>query len=173
LERERYEFFETRVTGRREVWAALKTVCESVRDGDLATAQGILDAAGFTLPTGYLEEGGYDEAGNLYRIPKVILSDPTNLGEGEGDDRTVVGTAEVKDKEIEVEGSAEETKAVNDEKGKAAVDKDALKIKCRLSDRGGPDVVVLIGKTQTVGALMQRVRDEGEVSSKDIISDIH
>ena len=79
LRRERYEFFETRVTGRREIWDGLRQVAECVRDNDLVTAQGILDALGVTLPTGRLEEGGYDEAGNLYRLPAAVLSDPTNV----------------------------------------------------------------------------------------------
>jgi hypothetical protein len=38
-----------------------------------------------------------------------------------------------------------------------------VKVRCRLSDRGGPDVVVLLGKSQRVGTLAQRIRDEAEV----------
>ena len=138
---------------------------ESVRDRDITTAQGILDAAGVTLPTGRLEEGSYDEAGNLYRIPETILSDPTNVREGDdGDDATVVGVPESKEaKMIDKPISKTSNEPSSDEKGKAVVDKDAMKIKCRLSDRGGPDVIVLLGKSQTVGALAQRAKDEGQV----------
>jgi hypothetical protein len=39
-----------------------------------------------------------------------------------------------------------------------------MKIKCRLSDRGGSDLIVLLTKTQTVAALIRRIRDDGEVS---------
>jgi hypothetical protein len=135
------------------------------------TAQGILDAVGVTLPTGRMEEGGYDEAGNLYRIPEAVLSDPTNLEDGDGEE-TIVGTAEAKEGELKVvttRGSDDDFQDAKEslskeEKGKAAVDKDALKVKCRLSDRGGPDVVVLHGRSQHVAALIQRVREEGEVS---------
>jgi len=35
--------------------------------------------------------------------------------------------------------------------------------RCRLSDRGGPDVVVLLGKSERVGTLAWRIRDEAEV----------
>lgn len=150
-----------------------------MRENDLPTAQGILDAAGVTLPTGRLEEGGYDEAGNLYRLPAAVLSDPTNI------QPDVVGNDE--DEEVETEtlqatDTKEGAKVIEDEdaeldkdvvalasptredKGKAPLERDAVKIKCRLSDRGGPDVVVALGKSSHVGALVRRIRDESEVS---------
>ncbi|RMD40832.1 hypothetical protein DV735_g4316, partial [Chaetothyriales sp. CBS 134920] len=139
LARERTEFFETRITGRREVWEALRQVAECVREGDLATAQGILDAAAITLPTGKLENGAYDEAGNLYRLTQPILRDPTN---------TVVGVA---------------SSAVKDDK---EVEVDAVAVRCRLSDRGGPDVVVLLGRKDPVGLLARRAKQEGAVPAE-------
>ena len=138
-----------------------------MRDADIATAQGILDAVGVTLPTGRMEDGGYDENGNLYRIPETIMSDPTNLVDEDGDDQTVVGTAESKEvtKLVDEEHESKEImpEPTQQDKGKAVVDKDAMKVKCRLSDRGGPDVVVLLGRAQTVGVLCRRIRDEGDV----------
>jgi hypothetical protein len=79
LDRERAEFFETRVTGRPEIWAAVSTVISLIRSGDLVTAQSIIDAAGITVPTGDLCEGCYDEQGVLYRIPQCVASDPENM----------------------------------------------------------------------------------------------
>lgn len=38
--------------GRREIWDALKAVCEAVEEGDLGLAQAILDGANISLPTG-------------------------------------------------------------------------------------------------------------------------
>ena len=147
----------------------MKQAAECVREADIATAQGILDAVGVTLPTGRMEDGGYDENGNLYRIPETIMSDPTNLVDEDGDDQTVVGTAESKEvtKVVDDENEPKEiaTEPTQQDKGKAAVDKDAMKVKCRLSDRGGPDVVILLGRSQTVGVLCRRVRDEGDVSA--------
>ncbi len=138
-----------------------------MRDADIATAQSILDAVGVTLPTGRMEDGGYDENGNLYRIPETIMSDPTNLADEDGDDQTVVEMTESKGvkKIVDDESETKETiaESTHEDKGKAAVDKDAMKIKCRLSDRGGPDVVILLGRTQTVGVLCRRIRDEGDV----------
>jgi hypothetical protein len=170
------------VTGRHEIWDALRQVAECIRENDLVTAQGILDAVGITLPTGRLEEGGYDENGNLYRIPAAVLSDPTNIqpddeeGEADGaETETMIGaaTADMKEATLaegkdghdsDVDDDVISATPTRDEKGKAPVEKDAIKIKCRLSDRGGPDVVVALGKSQNVGVLIRLIKDEAEVS---------
>ena len=52
LARMRDEFYDTRVTGRREVWGVLRLAVETMENGDLATAQEIINAAGITIPTG-------------------------------------------------------------------------------------------------------------------------
>ena len=183
LERERADFFETRVTGRPEVWAALKNVSELLRQGELATAQGILEAAGVTLPTGSLIEGSYDEAGNLYRLPAAVLLEPTNVllddtqpgheRQANGLDTETItsvgylkgaptGTQDV-DNDTKEEEDAEVAERRREEKGKGS-ERDAVRVTCRLSDRGGPDVVVLLGKTQNVSVLARRVREEADVS---------
>lgn len=163
------------MTGRHEVWEGLKQTIECLREGDLADAQGILDALAVTLPTGRLEEGAYDEHGNLYKMPEVVISDPTDVVEdiADMDSQTVTGTGDIDVLAAKLEAAegsnsdlskdpsnAEKTKEA---KGKAAVDKDAVKVRCRLSDRGGPDVVVLLGKSERVGTLAWRIRDEAEV----------
>lgn len=48
----REEYYDTRVTGRKEVWDILKLAAEAMDNGDLATAQEILNASGITIPTG-------------------------------------------------------------------------------------------------------------------------
>ena len=180
LERERSEFFETRVTGRQDIWGALKNVSELLRHGELETAQGILEAVGVTIPTGKLTEGCYDEQGNLYRLPEVIILDPTNVIPEQArphrtsniDGETMVGISEAKTAAIgsgraEDPAKEEDSEAVErrrDEKGKGS-ERDAIKVRCRLSDRGGPDVVVLIGRSQTVGTLARRVQSEADVSA--------
>lgn len=182
MERERVEFFETRVTGRPEIWGALKNVSELLREGELATAQGILEAAGVTIPTGNLVEGCYDEAGNLYRLPETIILDPLNVIADETtrrrdrnsnmDGDTMVGLSEAKNAALDsrqaqdVEKEKEDSEATErrrEEKGKAS-ERDAVKVRCRLSDRGGPDVVVLLGRNQTVGTLARRITSETDVS---------
>jgi hypothetical protein len=84
----------------------------------------------------------------------------------------MVGLNEVKsaaldsgqDEDVEKEEEdSEATERRREEKGKT-IERDAVKVKCRLSDRGGPDVVVLLGRSQTVGALARRIRSETDVS---------
>lgn len=157
----------------------------------MVTAQGILDAAGITLPTGHLPDGCYDEIGNLYRLPEVVVSDPLNIrrdgGEaeeaarGDGshssnniDGETMIGVSESKmavmpeEKVLDgedgdvVEEDQEMLQRRQEEKGKAS-ERNAIKVRCRLSDRGGPDVVIALGKTQHVATLVRRVQTEGNV----------
>lgn len=170
------------MTGRPEIWSALKNVSELLREGELATAQGILEAAGVTTPTGNLIEGCYDEAGNLYRLPESIILDPTNVipngmatqpeRNSNIDGETMVGLSEAKSAALDSgqvedtekdEEDSEATERRREEKGKAS-ERDAVKVKCRLSDRGGPDVVILLGRSQTVGALARRIKSETEVN---------
>lgn len=51
------------------------------RQGELDTAQGILNAAEITLPTGDLVDGAYDSLGNLYQLPPYVVSAPENMVE--------------------------------------------------------------------------------------------
>jgi hypothetical protein len=158
-----------------------------VREGDLQTAQGILDAVGVTLPTGRLDEGGYDAGGIMYRVPREVLSDPSNIEQDREDDREggledadadalgETDTLEAAESRHEAKVSLDEEEAEREgvvvegrekiDKGKAPLEKDAVKVKCRLSDRGGPDVLVAVGKGASVGVLVRRVRFEGEVST--------
>lgn len=181
LARERADFFDTRVTGRQEVWAALRTATELIRSGEIETAQGILDASGITLPTGTLLDGCYDNLGSLYKVPQAIISDPVDLAEDSKyvherstsniDGDTIMGESEAKtaaldgddEKNIPSEEDSEAVAKRREEKGKS-VERDAVKVRCRLSDRGGPDVVISLGKSQNVGTLVRRVAIEANVS---------
>lgn len=160
LERERTEFFDTRVAGREEIWAALKRIVGLLAEGDIATAQSILDASAITLPTGDLINGAYDEAGNLYSMPENIISDPNNVIPTSQDDLA-------KDEDNGDAIDEEELERRREEKGKAVLKSEELiQVKARLSDRGGPDIVISIGKEQNVRVLMRRIQDEAHVKSK-------
>lgn len=178
LEQERKEFFETRVTGRPEVWTALAASISLLRTGDLATAQSIVDAAGITVPTGDLCEGCYDERGVLYRLPQCIVSDPENLvpddthGDDDDDDLEEEDVAimdgklaaedEASGDELIAAGGGNEAERRREEKGKAS-ERDLIKVKARVSDGRGSDVVVSVGKTQSVGYIARKVHQEAEV----------
>ncbi|KKZ68585.1 hypothetical protein EMCG_01034 [[Emmonsia] crescens] len=181
LIRERQLFFDTRVTGRAEVWAALSTATSLLRAGDVATAQGILDAAGITVPTGDMCDGCYDESGVLYRIPEHIAMDPINVvaeSADVNDSNTICATtAELREEDVgnnklAVDVDSDDDDTVDDierrreEKGKAS-ERDLIKISARLSDRGGPDLTITTGKNQTVGALARRIQAEAGIAGKD------
>lgn len=166
LDRERKEFFETRVTGRPEVWAALGAAVGLMYADDMATAQSIIDAAGVTVPTGDLCEGCYDEQGVLYRLPQCIVSDPENMAEEDSAD-SFSGHDELDgmdDKLATDEASGDELIERKDEKGKAR-ERDLIKVTVRLSDRMGPDLVVSVGKSQNVGLVARKVQQEAGVCS--------
>lgn len=184
LDRERREFFETRVTGRQEVWAALSTAITLMRAGDLSTAQSIVDAAGVTVPTGDFCEGCYDEQGALYRLPQCIVSDPENMVQdasstgdqsrddiGQDDDIEALSDGKLAtDDASGDELISEDLERRRDEKGKTS-ERDLISVQVRLSDRGGPDLVLLIGKSQSVGFLARKIHQEGEVCTKRIVLD--
>ncbi|KAN0067622.1 hypothetical protein V8E54_014187 [Elaphomyces granulatus] len=175
LSQERKEFFETRVTGRSEVWAALSAATSLLQEGDLTTAQSILDAAGVTVPTGNLSEGCYDQNGVLYRLPHCIVSDPENVvddsaGE-QGDGVTDLDGDAISDRKLAMSEESEDELIPEDlerrreEKGKMS-ERDLIKVKARLSDRGGPDIPISIGKLQSVGLLANKVQTEAGISGK-------
>ena len=176
LSRERYEFFETRVTGNPAVWAALKTSTDLMRDGDVATAQEILTAAGITMPSGDLINGAWDRQGNLYRIPPEIIRNPENMAQDSDDSDQRTFTIEPKDSSPSLEkdfGSGEFEKAVSrEDKGKgpemspsSEVNQKNIKVRCRLSDRGGPDFVVSLAPADTVSVLVKQLAAKGDISS--------
>jgi hypothetical protein len=164
LEQERKEFFETRVTGRSEIWAALSSAISLMQAGELATAQGIIDAAGVTVPTGDLCQGCYDEQGVLYRLPQCIVGNPENMVQSSlaEDDFDTDDDKLSLDEESGDELIADDTERRRDEKGKIS-ERDLIRVKARLSDRGGPDMIVTVGKTQNVSFIARKLQQEAEV----------
>lgn len=188
LDRERAAFFDTRVTGRPEIWGALRTALEVLwaggegLDGDgtggLATAQSILDAAEITLPTGDVAHGAYDSFGNYYAFHEWVVSDPTNLveeedeeheeedGEGgagvDGEDAKTVPAFEVGEAEEEGE---DDVLRRREEKGKAVVNvKDLVTVYARLSENGR-DIKVSVSKSESVRSVARKVHEESGVCS--------
>jgi hypothetical protein len=156
------------------VWAALRTAMSLLREGDIDTAQGIIDAAGVTVPTGDLCEGCYDENGALYRLPQCIVSDPENMvadsttGGDQGATAADYDGDGLCDRKLTMAEDSEEELIPEDaerrreEKGKMS-ERDVIKVRCRLSDRGGPDMTVTLGKTQSVGVLARKIQSEAGV----------
>jgi len=161
LDKEREEFFDTRVTGRPEIWRTLRMVVE-LMDTELDTAQGVLDAALVTVPTGDLVDGAYDEMGNFYQMPEQCVADPDNIVVG-GQETSGDGKGEDEDDE----DTEEEAERRREEKGKAVLHAvDLITVKARLSDRGGPDVKICLSKEQSVRVLARKVEDEAGLHGK-------
>lgn len=130
-----------------------------VGEGEIQTAQGVLDAAGVTVPTGDLVNGVYDEAGNFYQMPEQVVGDPENLVR-EIEDPVQVEVAKEEDGDI----NEEELERRREEKGKGVLKSgDLIKVRARLSDRGGQDVIIMLSKDQSVRALIRRVQEEAGV----------
>ncbi|KAJ5753170.1 hypothetical protein N7520_010087 [Penicillium odoratum] len=169
LDRERREFFETRVTGREEIWAALSSAITLMQSGDPVTAQGIIDAAGVTVPTGDLCEGCYDEQGMLYRLPQCIVSDPENIaGAASGSDGSV---PEESDGKLATDGASGDELIAEldlerrrDEKGKTS-ERDLIRVLARLSERDGQDLMMRVGKSQRVGFLARKIHQEAGLAN--------
>lgn len=102
--------------------------------------------------------GAYDEVGNFYQMPEHIINDPTNVILPSQDDVPNGGNTgeETEDEEAEIR---------REEKGKTVLkSEDIMKVKARLSDRGGPDIVVPLGKEQSTRVLIRRIQEEANVS---------
>ncbi|KAI1846922.1 hypothetical protein JX266_007143 [Neoarthrinium moseri] len=172
LDKERTEFFDTRVTGRAEVWqtvhAALEVMWQSdaepgaTTEGDpegdtaLATAQSILRAAEITLPTGDLAKGVYDSLGHYYPLPEWIVTDPVNISETDEQDRA----EDQKGGHVDDDGGAgEESDEVlrkREEKGKAVESQNTVKIRARLSETAR-DIIVKIDPDDSVRSVAQKI----------------
>ncbi|OCK92961.1 uncharacterized protein K441DRAFT_151689 [Cenococcum geophilum 1.58] len=166
LARERADFFDTRVTGRAEVWGVVRLVVELVRAGEVAEAQGVLDAAGCTCPTGEVWRGVFDERGEWYKVPEWVVVEPGGLVEEGESEEGSEGGSESGSEEEEVKGRREgkgKGRAVEGADGGGADKGPVVKIRARLSDRG-TDVVVKVGKGERVGVLVRRVREVAGVS---------
>ncbi|KAI4594659.1 hypothetical protein KJ359_007751 [Pestalotiopsis sp. 9143b] len=178
LDKEREDFFDTRVTGRPEVWqtvhAALRELWEAdlARNADtaggaanapaddpvLSVAQGILRAVEITLPTGDLANGVYDSLGQYYALPEWIVRDPVNITVVEDKaepDAEHKGALAIGDESSEEVGE-EEAFRRREEKGKAVVDpKTTTKIRIRISETAR-DIIVRVGPDERVRSIAQR-----------------
>ena len=146
------------MTGHRDVWETLKVVVELLADGDVQLAQSVVDAAEIVVPTGDLKNGAYDNRGNLYQMPEHIICDPVNVIHDQP------GLQGKEDSSGEGSEDEEEAERRREEKGKGVViEEDLVKVKARLSDRGGPDVVIQMLRGQTVRWLIRKIQENSNV----------
>ena len=189
LDRERTDYFDTRVTGRPEIWQTLHAalgvlwaadirtrqgVPSSASTGDedpavaLATAQGILTAADITLPSGDLAQGAYDQFGNYYALPEWVVADPANLGQearpalGDAKGDLAAGETSADDGDA---ADGDEAERRREEKGKAVVKpREQIAVRARLSENSH-DVTISLSRDETVRSLIRRISEEARVGS--------
>ncbi|OAQ81387.1 ubiquitin supergroup [Purpureocillium lilacinum] len=179
LDKERTEFFDTRVTGRPEIWqtihAALQVLWDPATEDSnddglngLGTAQSILSAAEISLPTGDLANGVYDSLGNYYQLPQWVVADPTNLADesdpdGKGGDLST-GAGETIAADFD-DMPADDAERRREEKGKRVLDaREQIKVRARLSD-SGRDIEVSVGKTDPVRSVIRTIASESATPS--------
>jgi hypothetical protein len=160
----RAEFFDTRVSGRAEMWAAVKLVCELVGRGERGDAQAVLDAAGGTCPSGTLwgRRGGcYDERGERYVVPAWCVGWPDGVPveDEEEEDEGGDGDAEMEERG----GTWKEGKGKERAVDEAAIKGREIKVRARLSHTAR-DILVRSGDEDNVRMLVRRLRSSGEVS---------
>ncbi|CCU75093.1 ubiquitin domain-containing protein [Blumeria hordei DH14] len=169
LERERAEFFDTRTSGRPEVWQTMKAVLEilwasedpkDATDVGLETAQQILDAAEIILPHSNISPGIYDSFGAYYPIPKHITSSPKDV--------IIINSSEQErkckeDAHQSFEGTEDNRTR---EKGKCIIKPtELIKLRVKLSDRDAPPIQLFIDKEDTVRVVAQKILIESGMAS--------
>ncbi|KAF2431087.1 hypothetical protein EJ08DRAFT_588012, partial [Tothia fuscella] len=159
LLRERDAFFETRVTGRSEVWAAVRLVCDLIEQGELGEAQAVLEAAGCTCPSGDLwgRKGGvYDELGEKYVVPTWVVGEPPGMTDEDAEVVKETGSGDT------------DTGKRKDEKGKGRLLMDEMegegdmKVKVRLSHTA-QDIIIRTRDGEEVSVLLRRIVEKAEL----------
>ncbi|CZT24556.1 uncharacterized protein RCC_10281 [Ramularia collo-cygni] len=164
LEKQRRDFFDTRVNGSVEIWGGMRQASELLCQGDLAGAQAILDALNMNCPSGKFARGRgrdrnnggvFDERGALYDIPNWVVSDPLDIVE---DAEDKIGIADDSDDALNED---EDAARKREEKGKGRVIDlgEEMKVKVRLSDGTG-DQEITFGAKQKAGVIVKKVLEQ-------------
>lgn len=170
IERERAAFFDTRVTGREEVWNALRLVCEMLRQGNVADAQTVMDTTNLSSPQGrvardrgqHQHRGGiYDERGALYDIPAWVVTDPQDVVEDDEEKDAEAGASDDDEDEAESPTNIAARERRRDEKGKGRAEDlgELMHVRVRLSDRT-TDVTVPFRRKEKVAAIIRGIQQQ-------------
>lgn len=146
LEKERNDWWDTRTTGSPQIWAALRSMVQSLQGGNIREAQVLLDAIECTCPNGMLWRGIFDNRGEWYKVPEWIVIEPEGVVEDEDlkDEAGSVGDDE--DKEVDVDDLGDE-----------------VQVRCRLSTTG-KDYMVNVRKGDRVATLVTNLKAKTGVS---------
>jgi len=160
----REEYYDTRVSGRVEIWDILRLAVETMENGDLPSAQEIINASGITIPTGNLIHGAYDELGTRYELPEYCVSIPRNMIISQPETEKCANG--ISDSGGEAENLTEIQKRRNS-KGKQVIYENmkTYRVVARLSDRGGPkaDISVTFGEGQPLTHIIREIMEKGKL----------
>lgn len=188
LERERAAFFDTQVTGDRNVWNALRSACEIIRaggDSSLETAAAIIQASGARCPSGRLwvegkdiadqearrsgviprrattplRGGAWDERGNHYFVPAWALTDPLGVVDDRDDFPSLPGDGHTLERHCDAKGKARAAAEEPD-----VPEGQCIRVPVRLAT-GGRDVLCRIRRDDCVEVLVRRIRQTCQVCS--------
>ncbi|KAK8045553.1 hypothetical protein PG993_005577 [Apiospora rasikravindrae] len=176
LVRERADFFDTRVTGRPEVWQTIRAALDVLWEADTAARTRSKAAA---ATNGNEEDGGESRstvdddtalatAQSILKAAEVTL--PTgNLANGVYD---ALGTYYAVPEWIVCDPVNETAEDIDDEeealrrreeKGKAVADvRDLIKIRARLSENSR-DIVLAIGTNESVRSVIRKIKEEANL----------
>ncbi|KAF1996824.1 hypothetical protein P154DRAFT_525259 [Amniculicola lignicola CBS 123094] len=152
LDKERKDWWDTRITGNTEIWIATRAIVEHVQKGEMEDAQALLDALACTCPTGEVWRGVFDEHGVWYKVPEWIVIEPEGLVDD--DEEESIGG-----KEIEAGGGSARTE---DERMGPVV-----KVRCRLSSTA-KDYVIEMRPKDKLEVLIHRLREATGIRDKKL-----
>lgn len=143
LEKERGDWWDTRVTGDTQVWRGLQAATEALQQGDVATAQTLLDAQECTCPTGQLWSRIYDDRGNEYKVPEWLVIEPAGIVEEE--------------ESPAIEDKTEETIAMDG----SEPDRE-FAIRVRVSEKS-VDLKLTVRRRETIVSIREKIKTQAQV----------
>lgn len=175
LERQRREFFETRVSGHAEIWATLERVCGLLQQNNIAEAQVLLNAGNIACPDGRFARGRgrtrdgrhkggvYDEQGFLYDIPDWAVTDPADIIEDSHEKEIDAGSDGTHDDEVGYEDGKGPTSPGKEDKGKGRADDvdlgEKVQVRARPSN-SDKDVVVSAHSRQPARVVVEQIKEK-------------
>jgi hypothetical protein len=149
LDKERKDWWDTRVTGSQEVWSTLRVVVDYLQRGEIETAQGLLDAQECTCPDGQLWKGVYDDTGVIYKIPEWVVIEPSGLVE--------------EDEAAEIPTRARnEASNASDHDQDLGLDDTEFVVRARISTTAG-DVRVQVRRRETIASIREKLKTQAKV----------
>ncbi|KAF3000137.1 hypothetical protein E8E13_005007 [Curvularia kusanoi] len=144
LEKERRDWWDTRVTGDTQIWRCLQAATEVLQAGDVATAQSLLDASGCTCPTGQLWSRVYDDRGNEYKVPEWLVLEPSGIVE----DESISATEDKVDETAVMDGPELDGECI---------------VRVRLSE-ASQDLRLAVRKRDTIASIREKLKEQAQLA---------